>query len=284
MKNKILAPLLLLIMGYLYLILPLMIFSAENITSYNNNTETETEIIEDNQVEETETQLHYSEAWILSEKAMVYQYPDENSNIIDYFVIGDEIYVTQYSDEYLLTNDGYVKVEDITYDEYTLIIKKADIELTAINQIKDKQEWFIQYKEIIHKYQDYIDPPESIYDYYTQKEIELLCKVVQAECGDYYGFDAQCNIVSVIFNHIDHPDYPNTMKGVLFKKNAFSTVSSGRYKRQPVTEQALLACEYVFMMGDTTDGCIAFRSDKKPKTWYGWKYQFTDNSGTHYYK
>lgn len=41
---------------------------------------------------------------------------------------------------------------------------------------------------------------------------------------------------------------------------------------------------YVYEIEDTTDGCIAFRSDKSPYTWYEWIYSFTDSCGHHFYK
>ena len=33
----------------------------------------------------------------------------------------------------------------------------------------NKKLWFISYKSIIEKYDGLIDPPETIYDYYTEK-------------------------------------------------------------------------------------------------------------------
>ena len=39
-----------------------------------------------------------------------------------------------------------------------------DLEMQALEKIKDKEEWFIEYKRITDTYRDYIDPPETIYD------------------------------------------------------------------------------------------------------------------------
>ena len=39
-----------------------------------------------------------------------------------------------------------------------------------LKTIQDKKEWFLAYKELIEEYSEWFDPPETIYDYYTEDE------------------------------------------------------------------------------------------------------------------
>ena len=50
-------------------------------------------------------------------------------------------------------------------------------EMESLSDIEDKREWFIRYKCIIEKYAEIVDPPETIYDYFDEEELDLLFKV-----------------------------------------------------------------------------------------------------------
>ena len=152
-------------------------------------------------------------------------------------------------------------------------INKMQQDLKDIESISDRKEWFIAYKNIIANYPD-LDAPETIYDYYTQDELNMLFRVVQAEIGDEYTFEQKCNVASVIFNRINHDEFENEMFQVL-TSDQFETISNGRYKKVKVSEDTILACEYVFIFGDTTGGSLFFDSNNSLK------YKRTFNDGAH---
>ena len=157
-------------------------------------------------------------------------------------------------------------------------IEEMNYEMTEIETITDKKEWFIAYKSIIEEYSYIIDQPETIYDYFTEEELDLLFRVVQAEVGDEYSFESKVNVANVIFNRFYHERFPNTLSDILVH-DQFSPIADGRYKEVEVTEDTILACEYAFTMDDTTDGCLFFDSNNTLN------YQFVFNDSTHnFYK
>lgn len=157
-------------------------------------------------------------------------------------------------------------------------IEKMNHEMAEIEVITDKREWFLAYKKIIQKYSYIIDPPETIYDYFSKEELDLLFHVVQAEVGDEYSFESKINVANVIFNRFYHERFPDTLSDILVY-DQFSPIADGRYREVEVTEDAILACEYAFMMEDTTDGCLFFDSNNTLN------YQFVFNDGAHnFYK
>ncbi len=157
-------------------------------------------------------------------------------------------------------------------------IEEMNYEMTEIETITDKKEWFIAYKSIIEEYSYIIDPPETIYDYFTEEELDLLFHVVQAEVGNEYSFESKVNVANVIFNRFYHERFPDTLSDVLVR-DQFSPIADGRYKEVEITEDTILACEYAFMMEDTTDGCLFFDSNNTLN------YQFVFNDGAHnFYK
>lgn len=128
-------------------------------------------------------------------------------------------------------------------------------EMESLSDIEDKREWFIRYKCIIEKYAEIVDPPETIYDYFDEEELDLLFKVVQAEIGDSDDFIQKVNVVNVIYNRLKHERFPDLLSEVLVE-DQFSI------KDIKATEDTILACEYAFMIGGTTDGCLFFDSNE----------------------
>ena len=162
--------------------------------------------------------------------------------------------------------------------EIDTAIEEMNQKMTEIESIEDKKEWFIAYKSIIEEYSYIIDPPEAIYDYFTEEELDLLFRVVQAEVGDEYSFESKVNVANVIFNRFYHERFPDTLSDILVC-DQFSPISNGRYKEVEVSEDTILACEYAFEIEDTTDGCLFFDSNNTLN------YQFVFDDGAHnFYK
>jgi len=157
-------------------------------------------------------------------------------------------------------------------------IENMNHEMIKIESIEDKKEWFIAYKNIIDKYSEILDSPETIYDYFSEEELDLLFRVVQAEVGDEYSFEQKANVAEVIFNRLDHERFPDTLLEIL-TEDQFQTISNGSYKNAEVSKNTILACEYAFQIEDTTEGCLFFDSNNTLN------YQFVKNDGAHnFYK
>lgn len=175
------------------------------------------------------------------------------------------------------------KVEFVHYEQmrkientqlYNEILNnEIEVRMEELNSITNKKEWFIAYKKMINDYSNVLDKPESIYDYYTEEELDLLFRVVQAEIGDY-TFEQKCNVASVIFNRLEHEEFNNTMYGIL-TSDQFSTISNGRIHNVTIDEETILACEYAFMIGDTTEGALFFDSNG------ALSYRYLFNDGAH---
>ena len=151
---------------------------------------------------------------------------------------------------------------------------------SKLNQIKteEKMEWYLEYKELMNEYAEWCEASETIYDVFTEEEIKLICRAVETECYQQ-DFESKVNVASVIFNRIEHGgEFGKTVNRVITKPNQFA------YGRKELTEDTILAVMYAFEIEDTTDGCLAFRSDKHPKKWYSWELQFVDEAGHGFYK
>lgn len=166
-------------------------------------------------------------------------------------------------------------------------IEEAQLKMAELDT-SNKEEWFKKYKEIQEEYSDWIDKDETIYDYFEASELELLFRIVETEVrGDTY-FDEKVNVASVIFNRMEHEDFPMTLTDILTQRSPspqFSSYMSGMYKQVEITDTTILACEYAFQIGDTTDGALWFDSTNG----YSWadknrEFLFKDRVGHSFYK
>ena len=166
---------------------------------------------------------------------------------------------------------------EIINNEVNSAIVKMGEEMSTIESITDKKEYLIAYKTIVDKYSYILDPPETIYDYFAEEELDMFFHVVQAEIGDEYSFDQKCNVASVVMNRIDHYRFSDEMFEIL-TPDQFETISNGKYKEVEVSEDTILACEYVFMFGDTTGGALFFDSNNA----LNYKLLFSDGAHNFY--
>lgn len=149
-----------------------------------------------------------------------------------------------------------------------------------LEKTEDVKNWYLNYLAWCEEIED---PPESIYDYYSKNEIDILFGVVEAEVGDLGGFEERCNVASVIFNRIASEDFGDTIEEVL-TADEFATVNNKRYLKVEITEDTILACEFAFAIMDTTDGALYFEGNGSNVHSNYATYLFTDNAGHKFYK
>lgn len=92
----------------------------------------------------------------------------------------------------------------------------------------------------------------------TDKEYEILCKIVEAEAGDQdvYG---RILVVNVILNRVNYKkEFPFDIEGVVFMKNQFSPITNGAYDRAKPDEITKEAVKRALQGEDYSDGALYF--------------------------
>lgn len=172
--------------------------------------------------------------------------------------------------------------EEIVIEEvnpFDVAYEKIQKEMAIIKSIEDKKEWFIAYKDIVHKYAKWFDPPETVFDIFSEEEVKLICRVVETECYDQ-DFDSKCNIASVVFNRLESGEFGTTITEIVTATNP----KQFAYGREALTDDSILAVQYAFEIEDTTGGALYFHSNPKTDKFSGASYLFTDHAGHHFYK
>lgn len=153
---------------------------------------------------------------------------------------------------------------------------EMQIEMNEVEKIEDLQTYYLTYIDVVNKYSDYIEPPTTIYEAFTEEEIMYLWRMVETEtCGA--DFESRTHVANVAFNRMMDYKYPNTLIGVITAPGQFA------YVKTNISETTKLACEYAYMFPDNTGGALAFHSGAFTRTFCGMQWIKSDNAVHHLY-
>jgi N-acetylmuramoyl-L-alanine amidase len=99
---------------------------------------------------------------------------------------------------------------------------------------------------------------------FSESDLDLLARVVRAEAeGEPY--DGQVAVAAVILNRVTHPEFPNTIAGVVYEPLAFSVVANGQVNR-PASESAVQAAHCALNGLDPSGGALYFYNPAKTRS------------------
>ncbi|GGF95113.1 cell wall hydrolase [Paenibacillus abyssi] len=101
----------------------------------------------------------------------------------------------------------------------------------------------------------------------SNTELSLLARIIHAEAkGESYK--GQVAVGAVIMNRMKSPQFPKTLKGVIYQPNAFSVVRNGQYKKAP-SPTAVKAARAALQGTDPTNNALFFYNPKISKSsWF----------------
>ena len=89
------------------------------------------------------------------------------------------------------------------------------------------------------------------------EEIELLARIISAEARGE-PFLGQIAVGAVVLNRVNHPDFPNTIKDVIYEKGQFTPLRDGSFYRIKPNEEAYRAAREALAGNDPTKGALYF--------------------------
>ncbi|HBN96499.1 MAG TPA: hypothetical protein DDZ66_09365 [Firmicutes bacterium] len=99
---------------------------------------------------------------------------------------------------------------------------------------------------------------------FSKSDLDLLARVVRAEAqGEPY--DGQVAVAAVILNRVSHPEFPNTIPGVVYEPLAFSVVANGEVN-MPADKSAIEAAHCALNGLDPSGGALYFYNPSKTRS------------------
>ena len=93
-------------------------------------------------------------------------------------------------------------------------------------------------------------------EYYDSTLLYWLSRIIYSESGNQ-SMEGKIAVGNVVMNRLNSPDFPNTIKGVLFQKNQFSPAMSGSIHRNP-SESSIVAAKLVLDGAEVLEGVLFF--------------------------
>ena len=112
---------------------------------------------------------------------------------------------------------------------------------------------------------------------YTDKEIDELCRIAQAEAGNQTE-DGMFFVMSVVINRVHSPEFPADIHSVIHQSGAFSAVKNGSFDKAEPSEECLRAYERI-ASGDVAPQIIAFeaKSSDVLDKYFSWAFTHKDH-------
>ncbi|MFY0544297.1 cell wall hydrolase [Brevibacillus sp. H7] len=102
----------------------------------------------------------------------------------------------------------------------------------------------------------------------TARDMELLARLVYAE-GRGEPYEGQVAIAAVVLNRVESPQFPNTVREVIFAPNAFSPVKNGKLPAK-TDETARRAVRDAVNGKDPSKGALYFFNPKTATSSWIW--------------
>jgi len=112
---------------------------------------------------------------------------------------------------------------------------------------------------------------------------QLLARAINGEArGERY--EGQVAVGAVILNRVKHPEFPNTIAGVIYQSGAFTAVSDGQIN-EPIDEKSTVykAAQDAMNGWDPTNGCIYYFNPNTATSSWIWSKTIVKTIGKHHF-
>ena len=114
-------------------------------------------------------------------------------------------------------------------------------------------------------------------------DIQLLARAINGEARGE-GYEGQVAVGAVILNRVKHPDFPNTIAGVIYEPGAFTAVSDGQINH-PIDESSTVykAARDAMNGWDPTNGCVYYFNPNTATNKWIWSKTIVKTIGKHHF-
>ncbi|MFT9599125.1 cell wall hydrolase [Mesobacillus sp.] len=98
-----------------------------------------------------------------------------------------------------------------------------------------------------------------------EEEVRLLARLVHAEAkGEPY--EGKVAVAEVVLNRVEHEQFPDTVKEVIYQRNAFQPVQNGAINK-PAGEEAIKAVEDALENENNIDSLYFYNPETATSQW-----------------
>ncbi|HJB56181.1 MAG TPA: cell wall hydrolase [Candidatus Flavonifractor intestinipullorum] len=137
--------------------------------------------------------------------------------------------------KYLAVNGRYLYVPDGIQTQDGSILVPARVLAKALG---GEAGWDAANQSVVFRVDG--TPLASGDTFYNSESLYWLSRIIYAESGNQ-SLEGKIAVGNVVLNRVAHPQFPNTVKGVIFQANQFTPVQNGSINRTPSSESVIAA-------------------------------------------
>ncbi|MDD4237849.1 MAG: cell wall hydrolase [Desulfotomaculaceae bacterium] len=112
-----------------------------------------------------------------------------------------------------------------------------------------------------------------------RESVHLLAQVIEGEAADE-SYQGKVAVGAVILNRTESVDFPHTIPGVIYERDAFESVSNGQYQRH-LSQDSINAAVDALNGSDPTGGALYFWNPAKSSSTWVWSRPIVTQIGRH---
>lgn len=112
-----------------------------------------------------------------------------------------------------------------------------------------------------------------------EEEKKLLARLVQAEAKGE-PFEGKVAVADVVLNRVEHEQFPDTVKDVIYQKNAFEPVQNGSIN-EPASNEAVQAVETALVDKEQNEELLYFYNPETATSQWIFSRQVVKKIGNH---
>ena len=160
----------------------------------------------------------------------------------------------------------------------------GDESLGGFSKLMEYQSIYDMPDEYRYLFDTYYRPAYTV----TDKEYEILCRIVEAEATGG-TVEQKKNVVSCVLARLDSGNWASTIEGVVFQRTGgtyqFTPIADGRYYSVKITDETKQAVDDVLQNGKThlCEFFCSYASYRKETSWHRRKLTYGFEDGEHIY-
>jgi N-acetylmuramoyl-L-alanine amidase len=144
-------------------------------------------------------------------------------------------------------------------------LSKANPQISNIDKIYVGE--YIHLHKKNYSSQPISEKSSSINESFSEKELDLLARIVRAE-AQTEPFEGKVAVADVVLNRLESPQFPDTIKEVIYELGQFQPVSNGQINK-PADEESIDAVDAALshMRNITEDSLFFYNPDIATNRW-----------------
>lgn len=207
---------------------------------------------------------------------------------LTFVLLGISIFISEKTDEIMMLPAFQMTVEELEDQLGGRIFYKKQMQIHNYRKDISSKQRKISYTILTQKTPDIQKQEKNPKNSITGEEVEVLCRLVEAEAGGE-SLQGKKLVAHVVLNRMNDEQFPDSVSEVIFDRRQgitqFSPVSDGRFYQVRISDETRVAVTQALTETENAQGALYFVNssiaDKGALSWFEDKCTYLFTYGNH---